>query len=236
MDEPLADQWPYHAVADVILAHSFLRSLPEVDADRIGVTGISWGGYLTCIVSGLDDRFKFAVPVYGCGFLGDNSVWVPQLKTMGAKGKSLAGIWDPSHFLPNGQMPKLWVTGTNDFAYPMDSLRKSYRAAGGDRPCASACECRTATTVPARIPRRSPPSPTRSSAAASPWPASSRAVQRTGVLDDLRAGRRREGGAALHPRFRGLDRAKMGRRPRGTRFRKATHTRPKSRGARPSLT
>jgi len=24
-------------------------------------------------------------------------------------------------------MPMLWVTGTNDFAYPMDSLQKSYR-------------------------------------------------------------------------------------------------------------
>ena len=45
---------------------------PDVDAERIGVTGISWGGYLTCIVAGLDDRLKFAVPVYGCGFLGDN--------------------------------------------------------------------------------------------------------------------------------------------------------------------
>ena len=132
IDAPLADQWPYHAVADVILAHSFLRSLPEVDADRTGVTGISWGGYLTCLVSGLDDRFKFAVPVYGCGFLGDNSVWVPQLKSMGAKGKVWLALWDPSNFLPNGRMPKLWVTGTNDFAYPMDSLRKSYRAAGGD--------------------------------------------------------------------------------------------------------
>jgi len=29
------------------------------------VTGISWGGYLTCIVAGIDDRLKAAVPVYG---------------------------------------------------------------------------------------------------------------------------------------------------------------------------
>jgi hypothetical protein len=28
-------------------------------------------------------------------------------------------------------MPKLWVNGTNDFAYPMDSMQKSYRLAGG---------------------------------------------------------------------------------------------------------
>lgn len=61
----LKDMWSYHAVAAVIRGHSLLRSLPNVDTERIGVTGISWGGYLTCIVAGLDDRFKAAVPVYG---------------------------------------------------------------------------------------------------------------------------------------------------------------------------
>ncbi|WP_165074083.1 acetylxylan esterase [Paludisphaera rhizosphaerae] len=128
---PPEDQWPYHAVSDVLLAHSLLRSLPEVDADRIGLTGISWGGYLTCVVSGLDDRFKFAVPVYGCGFLGENSTWKDQLGKMGPAGERWLALWDPSHYLPKGVMPKLWVTGTNDFAYPLDSLQKSYRAAGG---------------------------------------------------------------------------------------------------------
>jgi hypothetical protein len=38
------------------------------------------------------------------------------------------GMWDPSEYLPNVRMPMLWVTGTNDFAYPMDSLQKSYMA------------------------------------------------------------------------------------------------------------
>lgn len=41
--EPLKDQWMYHAVADTILANSLLRSLPEVDAKKVGVAGISWG-------------------------------------------------------------------------------------------------------------------------------------------------------------------------------------------------
>jgi len=129
--EPVADQWPYHAIADAILAHSLLRSRAEVDPDRIGVTGISWGGYLTCIVSGLDDRLKFAAPVYGCGFLGDDSVWKPEFEKLGERGRRWLELWDPSHYLPLGKAPKLWVTGTNDFAYPLDSLRKSYRTAGG---------------------------------------------------------------------------------------------------------
>ena len=74
-DSPDKDQWTYHAVADVILAHSLIRSFDEVDADRTGVIGISWGGYLTCIVAGLDHRFTAALPMYGCGFLREHSAW-----------------------------------------------------------------------------------------------------------------------------------------------------------------
>ena len=128
LDWPVTDQWTYHAVADAILAHSLIRSLPEVDADRTGVTGISWGGYLTCIVAGVDARFKFAAPVYGCGFLGNNSTWLDTFANLGSdKAKLWLDQWDPSQYLPDARMPMLWVTGTNDFAYPMDSLQKSYR-------------------------------------------------------------------------------------------------------------
>ncbi|HEY3323530.1 MAG TPA: acetylxylan esterase [Planctomycetota bacterium] len=133
MDKPGPEHWTYHAASAAIIANSLLRSLPEVDAERIGVTGISWGGYLTCIVAGLDTRLKFAVPVYGCGFLGDNSTWAPAIKGMGAKGERWLKLWDPSVYLQDATAPILWVTGTNDFAYPMDSLQKSYRCTKGER-------------------------------------------------------------------------------------------------------
>lgn len=127
LDDDLRDQWTYHAVADVILANSLLRSFPEIDSNRIGLTGISWGGYLACITAGVDQRFKFVAPVYGCGFLGDNSVWVDTFRALGEeKAKKWLGLWDPSVYLSRAKMPMLWVTGTTDFAYPMDSLQKSY--------------------------------------------------------------------------------------------------------------
>src|SRR4029079_145869 len=128
LDDAVEDQWTYQAVSAVALAHSLLRSYPEVDADRIGVTGISWGGYMTSIVAGVDSRFKFAVPVYGCGFLGDNSAWLPAFEKMGKEKADLwLRQWDPSNYLKGAKMPILWVNGTNDFAYPMDSWQKSYR-------------------------------------------------------------------------------------------------------------
>lgn len=54
----LDDDWPYHAVANVIRAHSLVRSLPDVDPSRTAITGISWGGYTTCIVASLDSFMK----------------------------------------------------------------------------------------------------------------------------------------------------------------------------------
>lgn len=123
---PVEDQWQMHAVSAVVLANSLLRSFPEVDADRIGMTGISWGGYMTCLVAGVDDRFQCAVPVYGCGYLGDNSVWLPSFERLGKdKAQKWLNEWDPSVYLPKAKMPILWVNGTNDFAYPMDSWQRS---------------------------------------------------------------------------------------------------------------
>lgn len=124
-----SQMWTYHAVAAVVRGHSLLRSLPEVDAERTGITGISWGGYLTCIVAGIDPRFKVAVPVYGCGFLGDNSVWKSgSLAAMTPEGRALwLRLFDPSQHVGGVRYPMLFVNGTTDFAYPMDSYRNTYR-------------------------------------------------------------------------------------------------------------
>lgn len=133
-DQPIEDQWTCHAVADVILAHSLLRSLPQVDPARIGLTGVSWGGYLTCIAAAIDSRFAFAAPVYGCGFLGDNSAWLGDFEKMGPDlAARWLALWDPSVHLPQVRRPMLWVSGTNDFAYPMDSWQKSYRLPAAPR-------------------------------------------------------------------------------------------------------
>lgn len=126
-DHDVRDMWTYHAVAAVIRGHSLLASLPEVDPHRIGITGISWGGYLTCLVAGLDERLKVAVPVYGCGFLGENSVWKPSRfdDVPEERRTRWTQTFDPSSYLSGVSCPILFLNGTTDFAYPLDSYRKS---------------------------------------------------------------------------------------------------------------
>jgi hypothetical protein len=76
----------------------------------------------------VDDRFKVAVPVYGCGFIHESSAWVPTFKKMpDAWRKTWVENFDPSRYLGHAKMPMLFVNGTNDFAYPLDSYQKSYR-------------------------------------------------------------------------------------------------------------
>jgi dienelactone hydrolase len=128
--EPLTDQWMYHAVADVVLANSLLRSLPEVDAARVGVCGISWGGIITSTVVGIDPRFAFGIPIYGCGALD---------RIPNQYGRALGDlalyreVWEPLIRLPRATMPLLWLTGPRDAHFPLDAQRASYRAAPGPR-------------------------------------------------------------------------------------------------------
>lgn len=127
IEQSETEQWSYHAVANVIRAHSLIRSFPEVDSERTAITGISWGGYLTCIVAGLDNRFQAAVPVYGCGFLHENSAWLGDFAKMSQEHQAKwVKLWDPSRYVGSAAMPMLFVNGGNDGAYPPDSHAKTF--------------------------------------------------------------------------------------------------------------
>ena len=123
---PLEEQWMYHAVSDIMLAHSLLRSLPEVDAERIGVTGISWGGILSSLVSGVDDRFKCAMPVYGAGFLYESKGHfksVGEGTTEEIKNKK---FWDPARHFASGKVPTLWVNSDSDGHFSVNITSRSF--------------------------------------------------------------------------------------------------------------
>jgi cephalosporin-C deacetylase-like acetyl esterase/lysophospholipase L1-like esterase len=127
-DAEAADMWTWHAIAAVLRGHALVRSLPEVDPERTGITGISWGGYLTCLCAGLDPKFKVAVPVYGCGFLGHNSFWRDRsLVALDGESRERWLRWfDPATTAGGIRCPVLFLNGTHDFAYPPDSYRRTY--------------------------------------------------------------------------------------------------------------
>jgi len=138
------DQWIYHAVTAVVRAHTFLRNRPQVDAAKIGMTGVSWGGVVNCAVAAVDDRFRFAFPIYGCGYLYDSfSAWTHRaFACFGGSGWDGAGQrqcrrWaaksDPKFYLADAKIPVLWLTGTNDENFSLPAIRKSYDLVPGER-------------------------------------------------------------------------------------------------------
>lgn len=123
----LKNVWSYHAVASVILAHSFLLQRPEVNANKTCVTGISWGGYLTCIVAGLDNRFQAAAPVYGCGYYDESDVFSEPITALSpAYQKQWMQYFDPSTYLPYASPALFFINGNKDKFYNMVPYDKTY--------------------------------------------------------------------------------------------------------------
>lgn len=123
----LKNVWSYHAVASVILAHSFVLNRPEVNPEKTCLTGISWGGYLTCIVAGLDDRFKAAAPVYGCGYYNESDAFGKPLSELTIFYEDQwMKYFDPSVYLPFAKPSLLFVNGNKDYFYNILPYYKTF--------------------------------------------------------------------------------------------------------------
>ncbi len=113
--EAPTQSWVYHSIYNVILAHNILRASKDVDKDRIVLTGISWGGYITSILSGVDHRFAAFAPMYGCGFVYEDGFWTNGYGTFGGADKEKwIALYDPSSYLPFATKSMLFVSGIDD--------------------------------------------------------------------------------------------------------------------------
>lgn len=110
-----------------VRAIDYLVSRPDVDAERIGVTGISGGGASTIWIAAADERVKVAVPVSGmsdlesyvtnkvinghcdCMFLVNAYAW---------EWTTIAALIAPR--------PMLFANSDNDRIFPMDGNRRIY--------------------------------------------------------------------------------------------------------------
>jgi dienelactone hydrolase len=96
----------------VLAAKDFGRSLdyletrPDVDRNRLGFYGLSWGAGVGPIVSAIDHRVKVAVLVGG----GCEYGVPPEI--------------DPINFAPRVKIPVLMINGRYDFTAPLETCQE----------------------------------------------------------------------------------------------------------------
>jgi len=104
-----------------VQAFYLLRSQPDVITDRLGITGVSWGGYMTTMVSGLlSDEVQAAFSTYGSGFYDAGSTFARELDKMPlAEKDTWLKYLDAGRRCKNTSAPYFVACGTNDiFFYP----------------------------------------------------------------------------------------------------------------------
>lgn len=82
-------------VGEIIRANSLLRSMPQINPDKIALVGLSWGARFTAMAASVDPRFRCAVCIY-CG------------------GVRQSNIFFNGRFLHAAKVPVYWISGTND--------------------------------------------------------------------------------------------------------------------------
>ncbi|OGC07028.1 hypothetical protein A3H38_03900, partial [candidate division WOR-1 bacterium RIFCSPLOWO2_02_FULL_46_20] len=123
----IEDNYLIHSVAAIRNGITYLTQRAEVDAGRIGLVGLSWGGVNTILTNGQDKRLKTAVNVFGAGYIPEGCTWQTRFDIM--TDEELA-LWDkyidPKNFLTTQHAPILFITGTNDHCYYLPTFQKSY--------------------------------------------------------------------------------------------------------------
>jgi cephalosporin-C deacetylase-like acetyl esterase len=103
----------------------YLVSRPDVDAEKIGVTGISGGGASTIWISAADERVKVAVPVSGMSdlesyvshkIINGHCDCMLMINTYGWEWTTIAALIAPR--------PLLFANSDNDTIFPMDGNRR----------------------------------------------------------------------------------------------------------------
>jgi dipeptidyl aminopeptidase/acylaminoacyl peptidase len=96
--------WVQQFTTDARRTLDYLETRPDIDREKVGYYGFSWGARMSPIVLALDPRVKLAILL--SGGLGNGSP-VPEA--------------DPFNFAPRVRVPVLMLNGDQDFIFPIQT-------------------------------------------------------------------------------------------------------------------
>ncbi len=130
-------RWGTVDYEDIMAWADFMEAQPYIDPDRMGVTGGSYGGYMTSMIIGRTDRFKTAVAqrvvsnsisMYGASDMN----WMAELLfgEESAPWDDVEAYWkiSPMRFIGNAKTPTLIIHSEQDLRCPQEQGEQVYVA------------------------------------------------------------------------------------------------------------
>ena len=130
--ENYKDQWIYQAVSNTILCYNALRDTGCVNAEKIALTGVSWGSVVGALVMGIDQRFSCFAPLYGGGYLTLTSLFEKGEIPSDFDAEKWYKHFDPSSYIGNNHKPIHFTMGLLDPAFSPVSNAKTYNLSKGE--------------------------------------------------------------------------------------------------------
>lgn len=118
---------------DQLRGITVLSQRPQVDTDRMGVAGASYGGVFATLIAGVDPRVQAGFSFFGAGnhALGTS---LPQFQRMTSLED--VAVWnrtfDPAFRLKQRAIPFLWGVAFNDNWFYFPAVAKTFMEAAGD--------------------------------------------------------------------------------------------------------
>jgi len=123
-------------IRDLRRAVDVLAGRPDVDPQRIGYLGVSYGGAMGGLLAGVEPRLSACVLVVGDGGLVSHLTGIddPPPEDSAEHTAWVAAMWpiEPIHYVADAAMPLLFQSALRDDAVPFDDAIRYQRAAGGD--------------------------------------------------------------------------------------------------------
>lgn len=126
---PIDEQWLLHAICAIINGRTVLSQMPEVDNEKVGIVGISYGGIIVSEVINFDDRYAFACPCYGSSYIDKGGLGIVgggSDQNRRQRKYNVYDLYDANQNLDKLKFPVYWSAWDKDGNFSVDSNSMSY--------------------------------------------------------------------------------------------------------------
>ena len=138
-NEDISKDWGGQPMRDYLSAVDYAKTLPDVDGDRVGAVGASYGGYSVLMLAGIhENRFKTFISHNG---LFDMKSWSLTTEELWFADWDLGGNlysqplpksftdFNPSNFISKWNKPIMIIQGGIDYRVPYEQGQGAFQAA-----------------------------------------------------------------------------------------------------------